>query len=92
METILKYFSKLTDAQKQQFEALYDLYHDWNNKINVISRKDIDSLYEHHVLHSLAIANAIKTEKSCKTLWLRALQHSSNYSNSIVAGGLGDIS
>ena len=61
METILKYFSKLTEAQKQQFEALYDLYHDWNNKINVISRKDIDSLYEHHVLHSLAIANAIKS-------------------------------
>lgn len=68
METILKYFSKLTDAQKQQFEALYDLYHDWNNKINVISRKDIDSLYEHHVLHSLAIANAIKFRPGTKVL------------------------
>lgn len=68
MKTILKYFSKLTDAQKQQFETLYDLYHDWNNKINVISRKDIDSLYEHHVLHSLAIANAIKFRPGTKVL------------------------
>ena len=56
---LTKYFS-LTDRQKQQFEALDALYHDWNSKINVISRKDIDNLYEHHVLHSLAIAELIR--------------------------------
>ena len=56
MELITKYFSDLTDKQRQQFAALYDLYTDWNSKINVISRKDITNLYEHHVLHSLGIA------------------------------------
>ena len=56
---IEKYFPHLTDIQLRQFEALDALYHDWNAKINVISRKDIDNLYEHHVLHSLAIAKAI---------------------------------
>ena len=60
MRTILKYFPELTDLQQQQIAALYDLYADWNTKINVISRKDIDNLYEHHVLHSLAIAKAIQ--------------------------------
>ena len=59
MEEILKYFTDLTDKQKQQFAALFDLYKDWNEKINVISRKDIDNLYLHHVLHSLAIAKAV---------------------------------
>jgi len=59
MELILKYFPNLTPKQKSQFEALYDLYLDWNSKINVISRKDIEHLYEHHVLHSLAIAEII---------------------------------
>jgi 16S rRNA (guanine527-N7)-methyltransferase len=59
MQLINKYFS-LTDRQKQQFEALDALYRDWNSKINVISRKDIDNLYEHHVLHSLAIAELIR--------------------------------
>lgn len=59
MDIILKYFPRLTDRQKSQFEALYDLYADWNSKINVISRKDIGNLYEHHVLHSLAIARLI---------------------------------
>ena len=59
MEKILSYFPHLTEEQRQQFAALYDLYADWNQKINVISRKDIDNLYEHHVLHSLAIAKAI---------------------------------
>lgn len=59
MEAILKYFPHLTPTQVQQFEALYDLYFDWNAKINVISRKDIENLYEHHVLHSLAIAEVI---------------------------------
>lgn len=59
MEQILKYFPNLTPTQIAQFEALYDLYFDWNSKINVISRKDIENLYEHHVLHSLAIAQVI---------------------------------
>lgn len=59
IEIILKYFPTLTDKQKEQFEALYDLYTDWNSKINVISRKDITNLYEHHVLHSLGIAKII---------------------------------
>jgi 16S rRNA (guanine527-N7)-methyltransferase len=56
MKIILKYFSDFTPQQLQQFEALKDLYKEWNEKINVISRKDIDSLYERHVLHSLSIA------------------------------------
>ena len=56
MEEILIQFPNLTDIQKQQFEKLNELYHDWNAKINVISRKDIDELYTKHVLHSLAIA------------------------------------
>lgn len=56
MEEILKQFPNLTDIQKNQFEKLNELYHDWNAKINVISRKDIDELYTKHVLHSLAIA------------------------------------
>lgn len=60
MKIIEKYFPNITDEQKKQFEALYDLYLEWNGKINVISRKDIDNLYEHHVLHSLAIAQAIR--------------------------------
>lgn len=59
MDIILKYFPGLTDMQKEQFGALYDLYTDWNSKINVISRKDIANLYEHHVLHSLGIAKII---------------------------------
>lgn len=56
MEYILKYFPDLTDTQKNQFQHLEALYQDWNSKINVISRKDIDELYVKHVLHSLAIA------------------------------------
>ncbi|HZK02994.1 MAG TPA: 16S rRNA (guanine(527)-N(7))-methyltransferase RsmG [Bacteroidaceae bacterium] len=56
MELINKYFPQLTDRQKYQFEKLYELYSYWNSKINVISRKDIENLYKHHVLHSLAIA------------------------------------
>ena len=59
MDLILKYFPDLTEEQKRQFAALYDLYLDWNSKINVISRKDIENLYEHHVLHSLGIAKVI---------------------------------
>ncbi len=56
MEILLKYFSEFTDKQISQFAALENLYKEWNSKINVISRKDIESLYEKHVLHSLSIA------------------------------------
>ncbi len=59
MKLILKYFPNLTNTQIQQFEALERLYNDWNSKINVISRKDIDELYLRHVLHSLGIAKVI---------------------------------
>lgn len=59
MELILKYFPNLTTEQIQQFEALEGLYKDWNSKINVISRKDIEELYLKHVLHSLGIAKVI---------------------------------
>lgn len=68
MEEILKYFTDLTDKQKQQFAALFDLYKDWNEKINVISRKDIDNLYLHHVLHSLAIAKAVSLRPGTRIL------------------------
>ena len=60
MDLILKYFPDLTEEQKRQFAALYDLYLDWNSKINVISRKDIENLYLHHVLHSLGILKMLK--------------------------------
>ncbi len=60
MELILKYFPNLSEKQVEQFRRLDALYHDWNAKINVISRKDIDNLYEHHVLHSLGIAEFIR--------------------------------
>ena len=63
MELILKYFSGFTAEQLRQFEALGPLYKEWNEKINVISRKDIDGLYEKHVLHSLSIAAAFDFEK-----------------------------
>ncbi|MGO3182337.1 MAG: 16S rRNA (guanine(527)-N(7))-methyltransferase RsmG [Aequorivita sp.] len=56
MDLILKYFPQLTDNQKNQFELLQSLYEDWNLKINVVSRKDIDELYLRHILHSLGIA------------------------------------
>src|SRR5574344_1755009 len=59
IDIITKCFRDISEEQCRQLEALYDLYQDWNLKINVISRKDIDNLYEHHVLHSLAIAKAI---------------------------------
>ena len=60
MEEILKYFSNLSDDQQKQFAMLADLYKDWNQKINVVSRKDIDNIYLHHILHSLAIAQYIR--------------------------------
>ena len=68
MDIILKYFPHLSDKQKAQFAALYDLYIDWNSKINVISRKDITNLYEHHVLHSLGIAKYIDFKPGSKVM------------------------
>ena len=62
MEEILKYFPYLTELQKEQFIKLDNLYHDWNAKINIISRKDIDELYTKHILHSLGIAKITKFE------------------------------
>lgn len=59
MDIIKKYFSTITDLQAEQFAQLEGLYNDWNSKINVISRKDIQNLYEHHVLHSLGIAKIV---------------------------------
>lgn len=68
MERILKYFPDLTDTQKRQFELLGPLYEEWNSKINVISRKDIENLYLHHVLHSLAIAKFIQFKPNTKII------------------------
>lgn len=68
IDIITKYFGDISDEQRHQFEALYDLYQDWNSKINVISRKDIDNLYEHHVLHSLAIAKTIRFKDGSEIL------------------------
>jgi len=68
MMIIDKYFPTLTEEQRQRFEALDALYHDWNAKINVISRKDIDNLYEHHVLHSLGIAHIINFRAGTRIL------------------------
>jgi 16S rRNA (guanine527-N7)-methyltransferase len=69
MELIKKYFgSQFDEQQMEQFAALDALYKDWNSKINVISRKDIDMLYEHHVLHSLAIARAINFREGTSIL------------------------
>ena len=68
MNTIKTYFPTLTSEQMTQFEALFDLYTEWNAKINVISRKDIQNLYVHHVLHSLAIAKFIKFKPSTSIL------------------------
>ncbi len=68
IEIIKKYFPQLSAKQIEQFTALNALYHDWNAKINVISRKDIDNLYEHHVLHSLAIAKRINFREGTNIL------------------------
>lgn len=68
MELITKYFQGLTDEQRRQLAALYDLYSDWNAKINVISRKDIENLYEHHVLHSMAIGKSIHFKDGTRVL------------------------
>ena len=65
---ILKYFPEITDEQKQQFEKLEQLYTEWNEKINVISRKDMDGLYQKHILHSLGIAKVMPFADGTKVL------------------------
>ena len=67
-ELIEKYFPNLTDQQKEQFNKLEELYTEWNEKINVISRKDMDSLYEKHILHSLGIAKVMEFAPNTKVL------------------------
>ena len=68
MQIIDKYFPNLSQRQKEQFNHLDTLYREWNAKINVISRKDIDNLYEHHVLHSMAIARIVRFKPSTSIL------------------------
>jgi len=68
MDIILKYFPDLKQEQIQQFAALKALYTEWNEKINVVSRKDIDNLYERHVLHSLSIAKLVQFKNATKIL------------------------
>lgn len=68
MEEILRYFPGLTERQREQFAALKPLYDDWNAKINLISRKDMDAFYQHHVLHSLAIAKVVDFENGTSVL------------------------
>lgn len=68
IDIIQKYFPGLTDLQQQQFAQFDNLYREWNAKINVISRKDIDNLYEHHILHSLAIAKVINFRPTTQIL------------------------
>ena len=68
MDIILRYFPELTERQREQFAALLPLYEDWNAKINVISRKDMEHFYEHHVLHSLAIAKVLAFKPMCEVL------------------------
>jgi len=68
LELIHKYFPDLEEKQYAQFEQIGDLYREWNEKINVISRKDIDNLYLHHILHSLVIAKFIKFKDDTKVL------------------------
>ena len=68
MDILLKYFPELTQNQQEQFSKMIDLYQEWNQKINVVSRKDIDLLAERHILHSLAIAKHTKFNKYSKVL------------------------
>ncbi len=67
-QEIFRYFSGLSDLQTEQFRILKPLYAEWNSKINVISRKDMDNFYIHHVLHSLAIARLITFRQGTKVL------------------------
>ena len=68
MDTILNYFPELTERQQEQFRQMYHLYLDWNSKINVVSRKDIDQLYTRHILHSLAIAKVVSFKPGTRIL------------------------
>ena len=68
MEKLLTYFPDLNDLQQQQLQQLHSLYADWNQKINVISRKDIDALYERHVLHALGIAKVVSFVPNARIL------------------------
>ena len=68
MDLILKYFSELTEKQREQFEKLGSLYKDWNEKINLISRKDIENLYERHILNALAIGKVVQFKNGTKVL------------------------
>lgn len=68
MEKLLTYFTNLNDLQQQQLQQLHGLYADWNQKINVISRKDIDALYERHVLHALGIAKVLSFAPNARIL------------------------
>ena len=68
MDIILKYFPDLTERQREQFAALLHLYEEWNAQINVISRKDMEHFYEHHVLHSLAIAKVLQFKPMAEVL------------------------
>ncbi len=68
MELIKKYFDNLSETQLEQFSKLQELYQDWNLKINVVSRKDIDELYLRHVLHSLGIAKVMEFKAGAKVM------------------------
>ena len=68
MELLLKYFPNLTQKQMQEFSSLQKVYAEWNEKINVISRKDIENLYERHILHSLSIAKFIQFKNATKIM------------------------
>lgn len=68
MEIINKYFPNITNEQRERFAQLDSLYRDWNSKINVISRKDIDNLYEHHILHSLGIARLLSFKPGTRVM------------------------
>ena len=68
MDLILKYFPDLTERQIKQFEALFALYQEWNKRINVISRKDVDQLYLKHVLHSLSIARVVTFNRGARII------------------------
>jgi 16S rRNA (guanine527-N7)-methyltransferase len=68
MEVLQQYFSDFNETQTQQFAALKQLYTDWNEKINVISRKDMENFYEHHVLHSLAITTQFEFTKDMQVM------------------------
>lgn len=68
MSIVEKYFSNLTEQQKKQFDLLDEIYREWNDKINVISRKDMDSFYIHHVLHALAIAKVMTFASGTKVM------------------------